>query len=225
MAAKVYACLSCIPQIIKTRLFSEYIPACTFTRQCRSLASAGSKSSTLQDHLVNRIKASGPLTVAAFMQEVLTNPLSGYYMNKDVFGQAGDFTTSPEISQVFGELVGVWFVNQWMTSGKKKLQLVELGPGRGTLASDVLRVFGKFAELLNNISLHLVEVSPTLSGIQESTLTGGSHNDTKNEKQSGATRSTAFENEVGSDLCYKRKRIKAGEKSLLMSRRNKAPLN
>ncbi|XP_074630335.1 protein arginine methyltransferase NDUFAF7, mitochondrial-like isoform X1 [Acropora palmata] len=204
MAAKVYACLSCIPQIIKTRLFSEYIPACTFTRQCRSLASAGSKSSTLQDHLVNRIKASGPLTVAAFMQEVLTNPLSGYYMNKDVFGQAGDFTTSPEISQVFGELVGVWFVNQWMTSGKKKLQLVELGPGRGTLASDVLQVFGKFAELLNNISLHLVEVSPTLSGIQESTLTGGSHNDTKNEKQSGATRSTAFENEVGSDLCYKR---------------------
>ena len=58
------------------------------------------------------------------------------------------------------------------------------------------KVFGKFPELLNNISLHLVEVSPTLSGIQESTLTGGSHNDTKNEKQSGATRSTAFENEV-----------------------------
>ena len=58
------------------------------------------------------------------------------------------------------------------------------------------KVFGKFAELLNNISLHLVEVSTTLSDIQESTLTGGSHNDTKNEKQSGETRSTAFENEV-----------------------------
>ncbi|KAK2550805.1 Protein arginine methyltransferase NDUFAF7, partial [Acropora cervicornis] len=131
----------------------------------------------------------------------------GYYMNKDVFGQAGDFTTSPEISQVFGELVGVWFVNQWMTSGKKKLQLVELGPGRGTLASDVLRVNHRletFHYILLDVMLISLSMSPTLSGIQESTLTGGSHNDTKNEKQSGATRSTAFENEVGSDLCYKR---------------------
>ncbi|PFX32758.1 NADH dehydrogenase [ubiquinone] complex I, assembly factor 7 [Stylophora pistillata] len=151
---------------------------------------------SLQEHLIKRIKATGPLTVAAFMQEVLTNPLSGYYMTSDVFGQAGDFTTSPEISQVFGELVGVWFVNQWILSGKNNVNFVELGPGRGTLASDILRVFGKFPELHSKLSLHLVEVSPALSEIQEKILTVNHRYD--QEKQNVTDR------EDGSDLCYKK---------------------
>ncbi|CAH3016180.1 unnamed protein product, partial [Porites evermanni] len=157
-------------------------------------------------------QASGPLTVAAFMQEVLTNPLSGYYMNSDVFGQAGDFITSPEISQVFGELIGVWFVNQWILSGKKKVQLIELGPGRGTLASDMLRVFQKFPELHGKISLHLVEVSPALSKIQEQTLTGKllSIQEGKKEGQPDATDDRLQANEDMSALCYRRCLTQAG---------------
>ncbi|KAK3730151.1 hypothetical protein QZH41_016934, partial [Actinostola sp. cb2023] len=97
----------------------------------------------------------------------------GYYMNRDVFGESGDFITSPEISQVFGELVGVWFVYNWLLSGKEKIQLVELGPGRGTLMADILRVLKKFKALEERMSLHLVEVSPALSAIQAKLLTGG----------------------------------------------------
>ncbi|XP_068729458.1 protein arginine methyltransferase NDUFAF7, mitochondrial-like isoform X2 [Montipora capricornis] len=148
------------------------------------------------------------------MQEVLTNPISGYYMNNEAIGPAGDFITSPEVSQVFGELVGLWFVNQWLMSGKNKIQLIELGPGRGTLAFDVLRVFSQknFSEILKNVSLHLVEVSPALSDIQEKMLTGGLHNgrDNKEEKEDGVTRVTPLENEVNAELCYKTRITQTG---------------
>lgn len=172
--------------------------------RCNGLKSSAIRpgNASLQEHLINRIKATGPLTVAAFMQEVLTNPLSGYYMTSDVFGQAGDFITSPEISQVFGELVGVWFVNQWILSGKKNVNFVELGPGRGTIASDILRVFGKFPELHSKLSLHLVEVSPALSVIQEKNLTGNHKND--QEKQCIVTDDRSTDREGGSELCYKK---------------------
>ncbi|XP_078350721.1 protein arginine methyltransferase NDUFAF7, mitochondrial-like [Oculina patagonica] len=201
MAARLSWVLQIKPKLCA---FSKCLSAARGFRWSRHLSSAASLGNvTLQEHLVSRIKASGPLTVAAFMQEVLTNPLSGYYMNNDVFGQAGDFITSPEISQVFGELVGVWFVNQWITSGKSNIQLVELGPGRGTLASDVLRVFRKFSELHSKVSLHLVEVSPALSEIQEKTLTGRLPNNHQNqeERQENTTDGTLQSNE---DLCYKR---------------------
>lgn len=80
------------------------------------------------------------------MRQCLTNPEAGYYttksLNRDQFGQKGDFITSPEISQVFGELVGLWIVAEWMSQGKKSsgVELIEFGPGRGTLMDDVLRV-------------------------------------------------------------------------------------
>ncbi|XP_074659351.1 protein arginine methyltransferase NDUFAF7, mitochondrial-like [Tubulanus polymorphus] len=125
----------------------------------------------LQTQLKTRIKASGPLTVAKYMREVLTNPISGYYMHRDVFGTKGDFITSPEISQVFGELIGVWCINEWMQSGSpQNIQLVELGPGRGTLADDILRVCAQFPQIKDALSLHLVEVSPALSNKQAEKL-------------------------------------------------------
>ncbi|KAG9471853.1 hypothetical protein GDO78_022504 [Eleutherodactylus coqui] len=129
----------------------------------------------LLKHLVMKIKATGPLTVAEYMKEVLTNPIKGYYMHHDMLGEHGDFITSPEISQVFGELIGVWCISEWMSGGKSKsLKLVELGPGKGSLMDDILRVFSQFQHLLNScdISVHLVEVSPKLSEIQATKLTG-----------------------------------------------------
>lgn len=131
-------------------------------------------------HLQAKIKFSGPITVAEYMKEALTHPTEGYYINKDVFGQKGDFTTSPEISQMFGELIAIWFVNEWMMAGSpKKVQLVELGPGRGTMADDILRSFAKFPELSKALSLHLVEVSQKLCEIQEEKLSAQPKNITK----------------------------------------------
>lgn len=81
------------------------------------------------------------------MRQALTNPDGGYYANRDgtteVFGQKGDFVTSPEITQVFGELVGIWTVAEWIAQGRKSsgVELIEVGPGKGTLMADMLRVF------------------------------------------------------------------------------------
>ncbi|XP_067240803.1 protein arginine methyltransferase NDUFAF7, mitochondrial isoform X2 [Chanodichthys erythropterus] len=126
-------------------------------------------------HLISKITATGPISVAEYMREALTNPVSGYYVKNDMLGAGGDFITSPEISQIFGELLGVWCVSEWMAAGKSSVfQLVELGPGRGSLASDILRVFSQLKAVLGetDISVHLVEVSPKLSQLQAKCLTG-----------------------------------------------------
>ncbi|XP_047638234.1 protein arginine methyltransferase NDUFAF7, mitochondrial isoform X2 [Phacochoerus africanus] len=125
-------------------------------------------------HLIYKIKSTGPITVAEYMREVLTNPAKGYYVTRDMLGEKGDFITSPEISQIFGELLGIWFISEWIATGKNAaFQLVELGPGRGTLSGDILRVFSQLGSVLKNcdISIHLVEVSQKLSEIQALTLT------------------------------------------------------
>lgn len=113
--------------------------------------------------------------MAEYMREVLTNPVSGYYVHNDMLGAEGDFITSPEISQIFGELLGIWCVSEWMAAGKpKEFQLVEFGPGRGSLASDVLRVLKQLKSVVGEsaVSVHLVEVSPKLSEVQAQSLTG-----------------------------------------------------
>ncbi|XP_057678648.1 protein arginine methyltransferase NDUFAF7, mitochondrial isoform X2 [Corythoichthys intestinalis] len=148
--------------------------ATTGGRLSSSSSSSGEENAMLR-HLISKIKATGPISVAEYMREALTNPAMGYYVKKNMLGADGDFVTSPEISQIFGELLGVWAVSEWMAAGRPdRLQLVELGPGRGSLAADVLRVFGQLRSVLSaaSASLHLVEVSPVLSRLQARTLIG-----------------------------------------------------
>lgn len=122
--------------------------------------------------LLSLIAENGPMTVARYMALALTHPEFGYYMRKDPLGVKGDFTTAPEISQVFGELVGAWLASQWITMGKPACALVELGPGRGTLMADILRATKHISGFHEAVSVHLVEASPVLKQKQWQTLSG-----------------------------------------------------
>ncbi|EPT01632.1 hypothetical protein FOMPIDRAFT_1119884 [Fomitopsis schrenkii] len=144
-------------------------------RGCRSyVAPASNPVTPIEKILLDTIKATGPISFGTYMQMCLSHPTEGYYMKTDrpVFGERGDFTTSPEISQVFGELVGVWLLSQWLYAGNsRKLRLVELGPGRGTLMHDILRVFSQFSGGREAIeSIHLVETSPNMRRQQDEKL-------------------------------------------------------
>lgn len=96
---------------------------------------------SLMEIIKEKIRLNGPITVAEYMHIVSTNPTEGYYMKKETIGEAGDFITSPEISQLFGEMLGIWFYSETKKMGSgKPLNIVELGPGKGTLLVDILRV-------------------------------------------------------------------------------------
>lgn len=128
----------------------------------------------LKSKLVELIRLRGPLTVADYMKIVLTNPESGFYMNDDVFGVKGHFTTNPEISQMFGEILGVWILQEWRRfSCPKPLRLVEFGPGRGTLMSDITRTLNNFKETHDNIHVSMIEMSSHLMALQEKALANG----------------------------------------------------
>ncbi|XP_075494051.1 LOW QUALITY PROTEIN: uncharacterized protein LOC142531712 [Primulina tabacum] len=128
--------------------------------------------SELVKHLKNIIKfRGGPITVAEYMEEVLTNPKAGFYINRDVFGADGDFITSPEVSQMFGEMIGVWAMCLWEQMGQPdRVNLVELGPGRGTLLADLLRGASKFKNFTDALQIHMVECSPALQKLQYQNL-------------------------------------------------------
>jgi len=115
--------------------------------------------SAAAERIATAIAAEGPLTVARFMEIAASH----YYASKDAFGAAGDFITAPEISQMFGEMIGAWIVDTWMQMGKPETaQLIELGPGRGTLAADIMRTISAWPDCRAAFTLHLVETSPLL---------------------------------------------------------------
>jgi NADH dehydrogenase [ubiquinone] 1 alpha subcomplex assembly factor 7 len=127
----------------------------------------------LGTHLKGLIRAEGPISVAEFMRLVLTGRSDSYYMRGEAFGAAGDFVTAPEISQIFGELIGLWCVDVWRQLGEpSRFSLVELGPGRGTLMKDALRAVRVAPAFLSAASVVLVEVSPALRQRQREALTG-----------------------------------------------------
>ena len=135
------------------------------------IAASGDDLTAMSEHLAGRISAEGPITVAEFMAEALYHPVHGYYMTRDPFGSAGDFTTSPEISQMFGELVGAWCSERWQAMGRPgSIHLLELGPGRGTMMCDVLRAASTQPEFVSAVSIHFVEISPVLRERQRATL-------------------------------------------------------
>lgn len=126
----------------------------------------------LSETLKSRIKSEGPLSVAEYMQECLYNPEHGYYMKSDVIGRAGDFTTAPEITQIFGEILGAWVADTWIKMGKpKQWSLIELGPGRGTLMEDMMRTLqAACPEAYEGMHVTLVEISPSLKHFQRERL-------------------------------------------------------
>ena len=127
----------------------------------------------LADLLRRRIAVEGPVTLATFMAEALGHPVHGYYRTRDPLGAAGDFITAPEISQMFGELIGLWCADIWQRmGGPAEILLVELGPGRGTLMADALRAMTVLPALRRAVWVHLVETGPVLRARQARTLAG-----------------------------------------------------
>jgi NADH dehydrogenase [ubiquinone] 1 alpha subcomplex assembly factor 7 len=125
----------------------------------------------LQRKVEDRIRRSGPLAVADYMALTLSDPDHGYYTTRDPLGATGDFVTAPEISQMFGEMIGLWCAVAWQQSGAPRtIRLVELGPGRGTLMADALRAAATLPPFRDAIELHLVETSPVLRARQHETL-------------------------------------------------------
>jgi len=122
---------------------------------------------TLTDHLLTRIHANGPIPLSDYMAEALMHPTLGYYATRDPLGAAGDFTTAPEISQMFGELIGLSLAQAWIDQGQPApFTLAELGPGRGTLMADILRATAQVPAFTKAAQVHFVETSPTLRGEQ-----------------------------------------------------------
>ena len=129
--------------------------------------------SALEAILLQRIAEHGPLSLADYMAECLLHPAHGYYTTREPFGRAGDFITAPEISQMFGELLGLCLAQAWVDQGAPApYVLAELGPGRGTLMADLLRATRAVPGFHAAAQVHLVEASPSLRGVQEQTLAG-----------------------------------------------------
>jgi len=129
--------------------------------------------SALQQHLLSRIAADGPITVADYMSECLLQPQHGYYATRDPFGARGDFTTAPEISQMFGEVLGLCLAQSWLDQGAPSaFVLAEPGPGRGTLMADILRATRRVPGFHEAAQIHLIEASASLRAVQKGTLKG-----------------------------------------------------
>ncbi|PSS03782.1 S-adenosyl-L-methionine-dependent methyltransferase [Coniella lustricola] len=155
--------------------------------RCRGLSTTNARygderkwSTPLAKQLAQAIQMTGPVPLASFMRMCLTGDVGGYYtgaleQGRDQFGLKGDFVTSPEISQVFGELIGIWFVAEWLSQGRPKtgIELMEIGPGRGTLMDDILRTISTFKDMASAIdAIYMVEASSELRLAQKNLLCG-----------------------------------------------------
>jgi NADH dehydrogenase [ubiquinone] 1 alpha subcomplex assembly factor 7 len=136
------------------------------------LRAAGKLNMTkLLHEIMALIDERGPITVEQYMQLALGHPDLGYYMNRDPFGATGDFTTAPEISQMFGELIGLWAAEVWSSMGSPDpVRLIELGPGRGTMISDALRAARIVPAFRSALDVRLIETSSTLASMQHELL-------------------------------------------------------
>jgi NADH dehydrogenase [ubiquinone] 1 alpha subcomplex assembly factor 7 len=132
-----------------------------------------SESSPLLNEIKRLIKSSGPMPVWRYMELCLMHPQHGYYVSRDPLGREGDFITAPEVSQMFGELLGLWAASVWRAMGQPPLmRLIELGPGRGTMMSDALRALRVLPPLYQLLTIHMVEINPVLREKQRATLSG-----------------------------------------------------
>jgi NADH dehydrogenase [ubiquinone] 1 alpha subcomplex assembly factor 7 len=122
---------------------------------------------SLEAEIRRRIETAGPMPVAQYMSLCLSHPRHGYYKTRDPLGAGGDFTTAPEISQMFGELIGLWTAAAWRAMGApENVRLVELGPGRGTMMLDALRAAKVMPDFRSAVVVHLVEINPVLERLQ-----------------------------------------------------------
>jgi len=127
--------------------------------------------SLLETLIRKQIAANGPMPVSRYMQMCLTHPEHGYYLRRDPLGRDGDFITAPEVSQMFGELIGLWAASVWNAMGMpQEVKFIELGPGRGTMMADALRAVRILPAFHEAISVHLVETSPVLRDRQREKL-------------------------------------------------------
>jgi len=125
----------------------------------------------LTKHLKQKIDIEGTLTLAAFLEQVLYHPQWGYYAQHDPIGKEGDYITAPEMTQVFGELLALWAYTQWQNKGKPHpLALIELGPGKGTLMQDFLRVAQKYSDFMEVLHIYLLEKNHLLRTQQQEKL-------------------------------------------------------
>jgi SAM-dependent MidA family methyltransferase len=132
------------------------------------------KERKLKDRIVDLIEAQGPISIADYIALCLYDRTDGYYMSREPFGRGGDFTTAPEVSQMFGELIGAWVTAAWHALGRPQPMIVaEIGPGRGTLMKDMARALARIApELHDAAQFKLIEVSQRLALTQARTLKG-----------------------------------------------------
>ncbi len=126
---------------------------------------------SLKQRILAHIKADGPISIGAYMAWALLDPKQGYYPTRDPLGIDGDFITAPEISQMFGEVLGLWLIDRWRALGRPdNIALVEYGPGRGVMMSDMLRTARLDKDFFKSLSVYLIETSAALESKQAETL-------------------------------------------------------
>jgi NADH dehydrogenase [ubiquinone] 1 alpha subcomplex assembly factor 7 len=129
--------------------------------------------SPLLSDIKELIKSAGPMPVWRYMELCLTHPEHGYYVSRDPLGREGDFITAPEVSQMFGELIGLWAASVWRSMGSPpQLNLIEIGPGHGTMMADALRALRVLPPMYQALDVHMVEINPVLREKQKATLSG-----------------------------------------------------